>query len=319
MNRVLVSSVLLLALHCTVSAQQKMVSAATTQASAAQHGHFEISGTLVDAITGQPINHARVAVAPVTQRDAFTTIVTQQDGRFSFNGLDPGKYTLTAQVRGYLTQSFNQHDQFSSSIVVGPERRSTGLVFKLPPEAAISGTITDEGGEPVREAQVALYLIGVSFGEDATRVRNYSRTDDRGFYRFGHLAPGKYLVAVSAKPWYAQHARISPPVTVVRSSGTGMVGRGDSKAMAEITRAAAAEQASPLDVAYPITFYPGATEPESASIITLAKGDKAIADVTLQPAPALHIKLSGPSSQQGYRGFVSLQRPVFDGPPMQMQ
>jgi len=296
---------LLLFLHCGLSAQQKMVSAVRTQASVAQHGHFEISGTLVDAITGQPINHARVAIAPVTQRDAFTTIVTQEDGRFSFNGLDPAKYTLTAQAHGYLTQSFNQHDQFSSSIVVGPERRSAGLIFKLPPEASISGTITDEGGEPVREAQVALYLLGVSFGVDATRVRNYARTDDRGFYRFSHLAPGKYLVGVSAKPWYAQHARI-PQISSVRTGGTPAGGQ------------AQAGQLSPLDVAYPITFYPGATEPESATIITLVKGDKATADVTLQPAPALHIKLSGQSPGQGFRGNVMLQRPVLDGLSMQV-
>lgn len=317
MSRVLASCVMLLALHSSEAAQQKVFSAGKMPAAAAQHSQFEISGTLVDAITGQPIKQARVAVAPVTQRDGFTTVVTQEDGRFSFSGLVPGKYTLTAQVRGYLTQSFNQHDQFSSSIVVGPEHRSTGLLFKLPPEASISGMITDEGGEAIREAQITLYLVGVSFGEDATRVRSYARTDDRGFYRFGHLGPGKYLVGVSAKPWYAQHARM-PQITTVQNGTSSVTGFGLQVKNGTVTANIEEGLISPLDVAYPITFYPGTTEPESASIIPLAKGDKATADLTLQPVPALHIKLSGSSAREGFRGNIFLQRPVLDGPPMQI-
>src|ERR1700757_975870 len=81
---------------------------------------FHIEGTMVDSRSGQPLAHTRVAIAPISQRDDFTTMVTGEDGRFVFSHLAPGKYTLTAQRRGYLTHTFNQHDQFASSIVVGP-------------------------------------------------------------------------------------------------------------------------------------------------------------------------------------------------------
>jgi hypothetical protein len=157
----------------SLAAQQRNVPAAPP-------GGFQISGTLVDAATDAPLAHARVAIAPVTQFGDFTTSVTGDDGRFLFRDLASGKYSLTAQARGYLTQSFNQHDTFSTAIVVGPDLDSSNLVFRLPREGAISGVVTDEAGEPVREAHVALYFTGLAGGVDATRLRQTTRTDDQG-------------------------------------------------------------------------------------------------------------------------------------------
>jgi hypothetical protein len=268
-----------------------------TGAPAQVRADFQISGMLVDANTGQPIVRARVAVASVTQRDNFTTMITREDGRFSFTGLTAGKYTLTAQARGYLLQSFNQHDAYASSIVVGPDLDSSSLLFRLAPEGAISGVVTDEAGEAVRDAQVTLYFTGLSAGTEATRPRGSLMTDDEGTYRFRHLPPGHYLVAVSARPWYAQYGL--PPGA---PGDTTMVDQHNG----------------PLDVAYPITFYGGATDAASAARITLSRGDKVIADISLQPVPALRIRLNTESPDSGRGVFVSLQKRVFDGPPVQV-
>lgn len=313
---------LALALPISASAQQKPVAArASAPRPNAAQGIFQISGTLVDAITGQPIAHARVAVAPVTQRDNFTTIITAEDGRFSFSNIAPGKYALTAQARGYLLQSFNQHDQYSSSIVVGPNLESTDLVFRLPPEGSISGIITDEAGEPVRDAQVLLYLTGVAFGSEGTRLRSRTTTNDEGTYHFGHLAPGRYLIAVAASPWYAQHpwhrqqptavsgvaGTISGPISSFQTFGGG---HGVSEAEPDTT---------PLDVAYPVTFYSGATEPSGASPIVLGRGEKATADLNLQPVPALRIVVNLDEPDPARRIGLMVQRRVLDGPPVQVQ
>lgn len=100
-------------------------------------GEFQISGTVVDSLTGQPLSNARVAIAPISQRADFTTLVTSDDGRFVFRDLVRNKYTLTAQRRGYITESFNQHEQFASSIAVGPGLDSSSLVFRLAAESTI--------------------------------------------------------------------------------------------------------------------------------------------------------------------------------------
>lgn len=287
--------VLVLAASLNGAAQQKSLAVTA-------HAGFEINGTLVDANSGQPIPRARVAIAPVTERDNFSTMVTREDGRFFFANLALGKYTLTAQARGYLMQSFNQHDQFASSIAVGPELDSSNLLFRLPPEGAISGIVADEGGEPVRDAQVMLYFTGLSAGAEATRSRGRTITNDEGAYHFGHLPPGRYLVAVSARPWYAQYP--APQAGAGTASSDTIVAEQQAGAQ--------------LDVAYPITFFPGATEAGAATPIVMGRGDKVTADINLQPVPALHIRVSRDDTDPDRPIDISLEKRVFDGPPIQV-
>jgi hypothetical protein len=288
-RRTVSGCVFLLSLMLNSSAQQKSEAGASAG--------FEISGTLVNANTGEAIPHARVAIAPVTRRNEATTVITGEDGRFSFAIAKPAKYALAAQARGYLLQSFNQHDQYSSSIAVGPGLDSTNLIFRLAPEGAISGVVTDEGGEPVRDAAVTLYITGLGGGITATRQRGSATTDDEGAYHFAHLPPGRYLVSVNARPWYAQNQ--------TRQAGKG-INIGDQI----VADAAASPQ---LDVAYPITFFPGATEAGSATPIVLAAGDKAEADINLQPVAAMHFR--APTNFDFSRG-VSVQVRVLDAATM---
>lgn len=297
----------ILALMCTV-----VIASAEQQHAAAQGGNFQISGVLVDSITGQPLAKARVGISPVNERNSFTTMVTADDGRFLFINLAPGKYTLAAQVRGYLLQSFNQHDQYSSSIVVGPGLESSNLIFRLPPESSISGIVTDEAGEPVRDAQVMLYFAGLAAGSEGTRLRGRVVTDDEGAYHFGHLPPGHYLLAVSAKPWYARHAL--PVFGGIRVSGDGIEHFSPTRsprAAEDLSEAQSNPVNSQLDVAYPVTFYAGVTEASEATPILLGRGEKAQANVMLQPVPALHVRIKKEESEPGKSTQIMLQRNVL--------
>jgi hypothetical protein len=283
-----IGTCLLLAMAVASNAATQQASASASQSS----GGFVIRGILVDSLSDQPIGRARVAVAPVNKRDNFTTVITGEDGAFSFAELAPGKYTLTAQARGYLTQAFNQHDQFASSIVVGPDSDSQHLVFRLPPGGAIAGVVTDEAGEPVRDAQVVLYLTGVSAGADVTRTRGRMSTDDQGAYRFAHLSPGHYLVAVDARPWYAQRPIINQPGYAPEHPSSSL-----------------------LDVAYPVTFYGGATDATAATSLALSPGDRATANISLQPVPALRIKVPA-DAELGRGARFTLEKAVLDAPPL---
>jgi hypothetical protein len=285
------------------------------QAAQAARADFKIDGRLVDATSEQPVAHARVAIAPVTERDAFTTIVTGEDGLFSFTGLKAGKYTLTAQAHGYVVQSFNQHDQYSSSIVVGENLNSSGLVFRVGKENTIDGTITDEAGEPVRNAQVTLYQTGTVSGSQGTRARTHAITNDEGNYHIGHLPPGDYMIAVIAQVWYARrHA----PRRIFSSGGSaqnsdariGFTGLAGTTSPGNAT--SEPEESGPLDVAYPITFFPGVTEPGSASVIHLARGEKYVASFNLQPVRALHLKIPVPVGQENSTSY-RLEQHMFDG------
>lgn len=266
---------------------------------------WKISGVVVDATSSVPLAGVEVAMAPVTKRDDFRTMVTSEDGRFVFDSLDTGKYTLTAQRKGYVRESFDQHAQYSTSIAVGPKLQSENLVFRLHRDASISGTVTDDQNEPIRNAEITLLQESLFNGELLLRARG--TTNDEGVYHFGHLTPGKYFVAVSGQPWYAQRP-YRMPVRVARTINDG--GVAEIKGTNDHQDASDEPQPnSPLDVAYPVAFYPGATEFEAASPIVLAYGDKFTADLTLRAVPAIHFRINGSAAAQGGNAQVQAYLP----------
>ena len=276
---------------------------------------FQIDGTVVDALSSEPLAGARVAIAPVNQRNVFTTVVTREDGRFLFPGLSAGKYTLSAQHRGYVTQSFNQHDLFASSIAVGTDLDSSNLIFSIAPEGAISGSVTDENGDAVRDAQVMLFQSSNDDGRVHTRQTATANTDDEGHYHFSHRREGKYYIAVFGKPWYAQPPQVRTRTTVTTNfSGRPSTGPSDSLT----TTAIEEDPPSSLDVAYQLTFYGGATDSSAASPILLGKGERASADITLQPVPAVRWRLSVAAMDQTQGVFVGLEQRLFEGIPFHM-
>jgi hypothetical protein len=275
---VLLKTVLLLALVPWAAAQQANQAAPDT---------WRISGKVVDALSGAPLARCSVEIGPTEDRGASRSIETGNDGVFAFDGLAQGKYRLSASKRGYLSQAYEQHDNFSTAIAVGPGLQSEGLNFKVVPQAVITGVVTDEHGEPVRRAQVRLFKDQDRLGIRSTVQRQTTVTDDRGVYELARIDPGNYCLAVSGQPWYAQAVRHSRP--------------NDNEE----------EPASPLDVAYATTFYPQATNPEDATPIPIRGGERIQADVTLNAQQSLHVRIRLPVQDQE-RGFgVMMSQSIF--------
>ena len=225
---------------------------------------FQVSGVVVNASSGQPLARTRIQIASTDDRDKNEIRVTGTDGRFQFRNVVPGKYQLVAQRAGYPTQALDQHGTYSSAVAVGPGKKSIDLVFRLKPEAVIAGTILDDANESVRDAEVVLFHRGVEDGRLATHLMRVTRSDDQGAYHFGQLLEGEYLIAVKARPWYAQ--------SMVVNSGKQL--------------------ANPdLNVAFPVTFYPGTSDPDSAATIKVRGGDRASADFNLRAVPAARINV----------------------------
>lgn len=252
--------------------------AAPTRASAPT---YRISGKVVDAHTGAALARCSVQIADVKLRSETRTTLSATDGSFAFEGVPLGKYSLTAQRRGYLEQSFEEHEQFSTAIAVGPGLISEDLIFRIVPEGVIAGTITDEAGEPVRGAQVRLFQDQDTNGIRTTQMHQSVTTDDRGAYEFSELRPGAYYVVATARPWYSQRVQ-----------------RIDSQG---------GSQNQALDLAYPTAFYPGATDQDSATPIPIKGGDRLEANFTLAAQPAMRLHLAAPSGTSGQtNGGVSL-------------
>lgn len=244
----------------------------------AQPGAWELAGKVISAADGQPLSRAAVTVSSTADRELAQAALTGSDGRFIFHGLAAGKYVLEAQRNGFVAQAYQQHGAFSTAVAVGPGLPPLDLLFRLQPEAAISGTVVDDAGDPVRDAQVLLLHKSLLNGQWATRMGNSVNSDDRGFYHFGRLLPGRYFVAVQAQPWYARTAT---------QFEAGSVGKLQPNS-AEVS----------LDVAYPITYYQDATDAGDATPMDLQPGQRATADITLTAVLAQHIVVRIPDTTQ---------------------
>lgn len=266
---------------------------------------FSISGVVVNALTGQPVGGARVAIALVTQgteREIDQSVNTGADGRFSFSALSRGKYSLMATAHGYSLQYFEHHDPYATAIAVGADLKSANLVFRLEPDAAIDGTVTDDNNDPVQYAMVRVFQRSTEQGLQKTEPLNQSQTDDQGHYHIGHLEPGTYYLAVSARPWYAQpsgNARLYDPSDKELS--------GASSPQRDATN---------LDVTYPLTFYAGALDSGAANPLQLAPGEHATADVSLHAVPSLHLRVHTGSAESAGLGrmiFPRVWQRLFEG------
>ena len=270
----------------------------STASAPAQHG-FRIAGTVVNSLTGQAIPAASVAIAPTsegTDRDISKSVTTGADGRFSFTGLSQGKYSLMAAARGFTLQYFEHHDPFASAIAVGPDLESDHLVFRLQPDASVEGQVTDENNDPVQNALVRLFQTTTEEGQQKTVPITQAQSDDQGEYRIGHLAPGTYYLAVSARPWFAQNF------------GPGRThSDGDARAQ---------QEDAALDVTYPLTFYGGSFDSASATPLTLTAGEKTTADIALHAVPSLHLRIHTGSNESPVLGkmvFPRISQRIFQG------
>jgi len=201
-----------------------------------------------------------------------------------------------------------------TAIAAGPGQDSEHLRFSLSPSAVLTGTVTDQWNDPVRDAKVILFEQSWSAGSRSLHVVNRTTTNDLGHYRFAHLLPGNYAVGVIARPWWGD---LMPQPMVVSKSGAqfGSSSRGDFIAslrnstvngdtnslsdatMLEYLQRVGSEPVAPnpaLDLVYPVTYFPNATSLTDAAKLSLQPGATETVDVTLRPVPSIHLHVRVP-------------------------
>lgn len=262
---------------------------------------YRITGTVVNAVDQSVVSGCRVAVALVV-RGNFTRRQASGDpdsahcdehGHFSVPLPSMGSWRLTASARGFITEDYDEHESFTTAIVLTAAQPTMDIQFRIHPEGTITGTVVDEVGEPVRTAQVSLQSVPAA-GPDGvrppSRMRSSKRTDDRGVYEFTGVSPGAYRIMVQAQPWYAT----SQPRS--QSSDTASVDPS-------------------LDFAYPLTWFPGVDDLSFAETMTLQAGETRQADFHLAPIPSAHLLIAPPAGSASTNGrpvgiFPMVQRVV---------
>jgi len=152
---------------------------------------------VIDAVTGAPVPRAEVSILLDIEE---TKTTSGDDGRFVFQGVEAGKYPIFATSQGYVREGLNQHGAFLTAIAVGNGLDSEHVIFRLHRQAIITGRVTDEHGEAVRQAQVMLFGTESASGRRARVVQAQMQTDDLGEYRFARLHPGNIMSRLQHGP-----------------------------------------------------------------------------------------------------------------------
>lgn len=245
---------------------------------------FAVAGRVVDALTGDPVRGAIVRLQSKQGTQALFEARAGEDGGFRIEGVAAGKYQFSATRHGYLASFYEQHGDYSSALVVGPGQQTGNLLFGLPPQAILRGTVTGEAGEPVENASVRLYRQPGAESADRKPYRAATAaTDDTGLYEFANLPAGTYLLVAAAAPWYALHP--------ASSSASG-------------------QPPAELDVVYPLTYFDSTTEEALATPIRLEPGNRIEANLTLHAVPALHLSIANGATGNA---ITRIQQRVFGG------
>ncbi len=273
---------------------------------------YKITGVVINSSTGAPVPYCHLTASrsgrgragggqfpgpPGRQfPGAIEGVDADNHGRFVVTVPSAGMWRLVANAPGYTTQAYEEHQSYASAIVLTEQAPVYDLTFKLSPEASLTGTVLDEAGESVRNAQIRLLSVPPPSPDgkpNAMTTRSVVMTDDRGYYEFANLPPGNYRVVVNAKPWYASSAQ-------PRGFTVGQ------------TPNPASSLDPSLDVTYTETWYPGGDDPTRAETLSLHAGDTARADFALIPVPAIHLRLITPPIETGAQGRPAQYFPVIE-------
>jgi hypothetical protein len=256
-----------------------------------QRGAVAPSGTgvltgvlMADAAPPQPVRRATIRLS--VQSGVGTRLAgTDDEGKFRFDALPAGTFTLSATKPGYV-QTFHgsKHPGRGPGVPVAvADGQQVSVTLKIVPGAVITGTITDSRGNPAPNVQVAVVAVSAG-GTSNTPVRG--STDDRGMYRVFGLAPGDYLV--SALP-----PDLGTGVGYGRGQAPSILGVTDAEVKWARSQSAAGTAPMPTPgktVTYAPVFHPGTTDVSAAVPVSVATGEERSGiGFALQVVPASRI------------------------------
>jgi len=148
---------------------------------------YSLSGTVINAITGEPVRRAAVQVSGQNGSVALT----DAGGHFVVEGLAEGNVFLKAMKPGF-SEDEGSHP---SSAQVGKD--APAVVLKLTPWAVISGRVTTKDEQPLEGFQIRILAKQNVAGRLIwTDQPNQALTNEDGEFRVVGLQAGTYYVAV---------------------------------------------------------------------------------------------------------------------------
>lgn len=149
-------------------------------------------GVITNEATGLPLFAVKVALVPSTGGMANNLSWTNSSGQYLMAEIEDGDYFLAAHTAGfYLTSRI-------PITISGGQILRTDLAMQpvAVPQGTVNGYIKQQSGTPIPNACVGLYSLDLSGLETLQKV---AFTDSNGFYIFGRVTAGTYLVKAKSE------------------------------------------------------------------------------------------------------------------------
>ena len=277
-------------------------------------GTGSIAGAIVtDDAQPRPLRRVVVNITEAATAIQPRTVTTDENGKFIFRGLPPGRYSVSATRAPYLTGTYGMkrivgpgHVQTGTVIALGNGQQVADITIALVRGAVITGTIRDADGQPARGFSVAVMhqtrsaLTGELTWTSSQLGGQTVRTDDRGMYRIFGLRPGTYAIAASGPSQMAADTIVTSDAEVARAMDA-LQRPGASAMIASPNPAVPTSSGTPAPrrptQRYALVYFPGTVDSSQAATVTLAVAEeKAGVDFQMQFMATARIEgqLTGP-------------------------
>lgn len=210
----------------------------TTPPSGSIHG-------IITSTAGVPIQDATVQIKWADQT-ANAVVLTDKNGRYSFDELALEKYILNASHYDYVYAVYGPGGPRYTAMVLelhAGQRLEVNLALK--PLASISGRVLDGEGEPLAGYVVSAEAFTYVEGVRKTKALTSAVSDDRGVYLMEKIPPGRFYVR-ARRPAERQD---QAPVAMALKPGEA-------------------------DLRWDDTFYPNANDVTSAATVAVEAGQQ---------------------------------------------
>jgi hypothetical protein len=219
-----------------------------------------ITGRVVDAVTGRPM---KMVTVRLTSEAGGRAGQTDEAGVFDFTNLPAARYNVRVMKAGYVSLAYGQRRplQPGTPLQLEAGQQIKGIEFRMPRGSVVSGTVSDELGDPMPGIMVRLMRFQYAQGVRELVPAGGGQTDDRGMYRIWGLDPGEYYVSAVAPNFNG--GGTFPAMATGRGGRGGPFGRGVPPG-----------DSAPgdTDVGYAPTYYPGVPSVFEATPVTLGLG-----------------------------------------------